>query len=309
MTDKVGEVPGRASRSRAGARGRESAREIRALTSLLADESERVTGMVWENLLRLGPRALPYLDEVREHPDPRMRLRARTIATRIQLEQLDRRFRRLAAGGDAEFDLERALCLVAQIEYPEVDAEAVALQLEEMADALRPQIRADAPARERVERLIEFLFHELGFRGNRRNYYDPDNSFLHRVLERRQGVPISLSAVMILVGRRLGLPLYGVGLPKHFLVKYQDAHTEIFVDPFNGGRILSRPECREILTSEGYYVRESFVTEYLAIASPRDIVIRLLRSLILIYSKLGDRARVRRLIRYVEALRSPRRAR
>jgi regulator of sirC expression with transglutaminase-like and TPR domain len=238
-----------------------------------------------------------------------MRLRARTIATRIQLEQLDRRFRRLAAGGDAEFDLERALCLVAQIEYPEVDAEAVALQLEEMADALRPQIRADAPARERVERLIEFLFHELGFRGNRRNYYDPDNSFLHRVLERRQGVPISLSAVMILVGRRLGLPLYGVGLPKHFLVKYQDAHTEIFVDPFNGGRILSRPECREILTSEGYYVRESFVTEYLAIASPRDIVIRLLRSLILIYSKLGDRARVRRLIRYVEALRSPRRAR
>jgi regulator of sirC expression with transglutaminase-like and TPR domain len=192
---------------------------------------------------------------------------------------------------------------VARIEYPNIDPAEVARELEEMADALRPQIRSDAPARQKVERLIEYLFHELGFRGNRKNYYDADNSFIHRVLVTRRGISVSLAAVMILVGRRLGLPLYGVGLPKHFLVKYQDSHTEIFVDPFNGGRILSRPECREILTSEGYYVRESFVTEYLAIASARDIVIRMLRSLILIYSKQEDRTRVRRLIRYVDLLR------
>ena len=309
MADRVGEVPGSASRSTTGVRGRPNAREIRALISLLGDESQRVVGMVWENLLRLGPRAMPYLAEVHEHPDPRLRFRARTIASRIQTEQLDRRFRQLAATGDADFDLEHALCLVAQIEYPKVDESAVAQELEELADALRPQLAADAPARAKVGRLIEFLFHELGFRGNRKNYYDPDNSCLHRMLELRRGSPVALSALMILVGRRLGLPLYGVGLPKHFLVKYQDANTEIFVDPFNGGRILSRLECREILTSEGYYVRESFVTEYLAIASARDIVIRMLRSLILIYSKLNDRTRVRRLIRYVDLLRARRRAR
>jgi regulator of sirC expression with transglutaminase-like and TPR domain len=309
MADRVGEVPGSASRSTTWVRGRPNAREIRALISLLGDESQRVVGMVWENLLRLGPRSLPYLVEVHEHADPRLRFRARTIIARIQAEQLERRFRQLAASGEADFDLEYALGLVAQIEYPNFDASAVAQELEELADALRPQLPSDAPARAKVERLIEFLFHELGFRGNRKTYYDPDNSCMHRVLELRRGSPVSLSALMILVGRRLGLPLYGVGLPKHFLVKYQDANTEIFIDPFNGGRILSRLECREILTSEGYYVRESFVTEYLAIASARDIVIRTLRSLILIYSKLDDRTRVRRLIRYVDLLRLRRRAR
>ncbi len=302
MADRVGEVPGSASRRRAGMRGRYSAREIRALTSLLADENEKIVAMIWENLVRLGARALPYLAEVREHPDPRMRLRARHVAMRIQGEVLERRFRRLAASSDETFDLERALCLIAQIEDPDLDPAEVAAELDALTDDLRPQLSTQATARQKVERLNQYLFRELGFRGNRKNYYDPDNSFIDRVLARRVGIPISLAAVMLLVGRRLGLPLYGVGLPKNFLVKYQDGSTEVFIDPFNGGRILSRHECAEILTSEGYLVRESFVAEYLAIASPRDIAIRMLRNLILIYSKLGEKTRYRRLIRYVDIL-------
>lgn len=303
MADRVEKVPGRAGREKRVMRVRHSEKEIRALISLLADDDEKIVGMVWENLLRLREVALPYLYEVIEHADARMRLRARHVASRIHAEVLEQRFRDLAARDDASFDLEEALCVVARIEYPDLDQAEISLQLEEMADALRPRIPTVALPREKVDLLNRYLFQELGFRGNRKDYYDPDNTYINKVLERRIGIPISLSAVTILLGRRLGLPLYGVGLPKHFLVKYRDASTEIFIDPFSGGRVLSRTECTEILTSEGYFVRESFVAEYLAVSAPRDMIIRMLRSLVLLYSKKKNRPRSKCLTQYVDILR------
>jgi len=309
MTDRVGQVRGRESASSVERRGRDSAREIRALISLLADDDSRIIAMVWENLLRLGAVALPYLTEAGEDSDPRLRIRARHIRQRIHLEQMERRFRRLASRRGGGFDLEMGLSLVARIEYPDLDRRLIATQLDELADGVRPQLPIEASPQERIRILSRYLFDDVGFQGNRENYYDPDNSFINKVLERRRGIPISLAAITILVGRRVGLPLYAVGFPKHFLVKYQDAATEIFFDPFHGGRILSPGECTQILASEGYYVRERFIAEYLAIASPRELIIRMLRNLILIYSKVRDKRKVRRLIRYVEVLRNRPRAR
>jgi regulator of sirC expression with transglutaminase-like and TPR domain len=306
MPDRVGQVRGREGRSGPGVKAKDSAREIRALTSLLTDDDERIVGMVWDNLVRLGSRALPYLAEAREDPDPRLRIRARYVTQRIQTDQLERQFRQLAQRRAGGFDLEAALCLVARIEYPDLDSDGVAADLEELADGLRPQLLPEQAAREKVARLCRYLFEEVGFEGDRENYYDPDNCYMNQVVRRRRGIPLSLAAVTILVGRRLGLPLYGVGLPKNFLVKYQDGATEIFFDPYNGGRLLTREQCTQLLTSEGYYVRPSFVSDYLSIASPRDMVIRLLRHLILTYSRTRDRRRVRRLMRYVDILRTPR---
>jgi len=304
MTDRVGQVRGREGRSETShAREKDSPREIRALTSLLTDDDERIAGMVWDNLVRLGSRALPFLAEAREDPDPRLRIRARYVTQRIQTDQLERQFRHLAQRRGGSFDLEAALCLVARIEYPDLDAPALALELDELAEGLRPQLHEGEEAREKVALLCRYLFEEVGFEGDRDNYYDPDNCYLNQVLARRRGIPLSLAAVTILVGRRLGLPLYGIGLPKNFLVKYQDEKAEVFFDPYNGGRQLSREQCTQLLTSEGYYVRPSFVSDYLSIASPRDMVIRLLRQLILTYSRARDRRRVRRLIRYVDILR------
>lgn len=309
MPDRVEEVPNRMGAGTAVSAVRVSARSLRALASLLGDEDEKIAEMVWDNLLRLGTRALPYLRELTDDPDPRTRLRARHLKMRIETQRLERRFRRLAQRRDAAFDLETALALVAQIEYPDLEPAEVTLQLDELADGLRPQIRAQMTPHQQVEALNRYLFRDLGFRGNRERYHDPDNSFIHLVLERRRGIPLTLAAVMILVGRRVGLPLYGVGMPRNFLVRYKDHQQEIFIDPFNGGRILSREECARILTSEGYYVREAFVGEYLAIASPRDMTIRLLRNLILIYSKQRLGGQVTRLIRYLDILRDrPRRA-
>ncbi|MBP7669246.1 MAG: transglutaminase family protein [Candidatus Eisenbacteria bacterium] len=306
MTDRVGQVRGREGRSDRETGRRDSGREIRALTSLLTDDDERIVGMVWDNLVRLGPRALPYLAEAREAADPRLRIRARYVTQRIQTDQLERQFRQLAVRRSGSFDLEAALCLVAKIEYPDLDCDQIAAELEDLADGLRPQLLPEYSPQEKVARLCRYLFEEVGFEGDRENFYDPDNCYLNQVIARRRGIPLSLAAVTILVGRRLGLPLYGVGLPKNFLVKHQDGVTEIFFDPYNGGRLLTREQCTQILTSEGYYVRPSFVSDYLSIASPRDMVIRLLRHLILTYSRSRDRRRVRRLIRYVDILRMQR---
>jgi len=303
MADRVGQIRGREGRSEPSVRERDSAREIRALTSLLTDDDERIVGMVWDNLVRLGMRALPYLAEAREDADPRLRIRARYVTQRIQTDQLERQFRHLALRRGGSFDLEAALCLVARIEYPDLDAGAITGELDDLAEGLRPQLSEAGDPRERVALLCRYLFEEVGFEGDRDHYYDPDNCYLNQVLARRRGVPLSLAAITILVGRRLGLPLYGIGLPKNFLVKYQDEAVEIFFDPYNGGRELSREQCTHLLTSEGLGVSSSFVSNYLSIASPRDMVIRLLRQLILIYSRARDRRRVRRLIRYVDILR------
>jgi regulator of sirC expression with transglutaminase-like and TPR domain len=278
--------------------------EVRALISLLSDGDERIVSMVWENLLKLGETSLPYLQEASEHEDPRLRLRARHVAAEIRAELLEVRFNSLASCGDRAFDLEEALCTVAMIEYPLLETKTVSAQLDELATEIAAQIPDTLPVRKRIELLNQILFREMGFKGNTRDYYEPDNSFIHKVIDRRHGIPISLSALLILLGRRLDLPLHGVGLPKHFVVKYEDDQDELFIDPFNGGRIFNRKECMQMLTSDGYYFRESFAVEYLTVSSSRDMVIRMLRNLVLIYSKLKDKSRVKRLSRYVEILRT-----
>lgn len=278
--------------------------EIRALISLLADEDRKIVTMVWENLLRLDRIALPHLEEVFEHADPRLRMRARHVAAQIRAATLELQFQDLAALDEASFDLEQALCVVARIEYPELELHQITDQLDELAEILKPQMPRVAPAREKIDLLNQFLFREIGFKGNTKDFYDPDNSFMNKVLERRLGIPMTLAALMIFVGRRVGITLHGVGLPNHYVVKFEDAATELYVDPFNGGRIYSRKECMQMLTSEGYYFRASFASEYLAVNAPRDIVIRMLRNLLLIYSKLNDKRRVRRLSHYVEILRT-----
>ncbi len=305
MGDRLGEISGRKGSKELRPATEWPDSQIEALVSLLADDDERILSMVRENLARVGERALPALRKISEDPDPRLRLRARQVARQIEVASLRRAFWELGSRPDGAFDLEDAAVLVARIEYPDLDADEIDLQLEELADGLRPLIpRSEVSGREKVEILSEYLFDELGFTGNTRDYYDPDNTYINKVIERRLGIPVSLSVVTILVGRRVGMPLYGVGLPKHFLVKYQDAREEVFFDPFNGGQILTRKDCTQLLSNEGYFVREGFVSEYLAISSARDITIRMLRNLLLIYSRLRSRTRVRHLTEYVELLRT-----
>ena len=148
--------------------------------------------------------------------------------------------------------------------------------------------------------LSEYLFDELKFAGNHTNYHDPRNSFLNDVIERRRGIPITLSLLYIEVGKRLGVPLVGIGMPGHFIVRHRD-ELDVFVDPFHGGILLSKDECAERLkqVTQGALAWDS---EYLAPVSSRAFIARMLRNLKVVYLQRRNYERVRDTIDRVIAL-------
>jgi regulator of sirC expression with transglutaminase-like and TPR domain len=144
----------------------------------------------------------------------------------------------------------------------------------------------------------EYLFGELRFAGNGENYYDPENSYLNRVIDRRTGNPINLCIVYLLVARRLRLPVAGIGLPGHFICRYQSTSAELYVDPFNRGRFLSKADCVQYLTHGNYSLRD----EYLAPVTPRKLLLRVCGNLHQIYLQLEQAQEATRLQRYLIAL-------
>lgn len=129
---------------------------------------------------------------------------------------------------------ERLALAIAGIAYPAIDIEAERVQLDQIAGVVRRALEQIPPGFERAERFLDVLYHDLGFTGNRQQYYDPDNSMLNVVLRRRIGLPIMLSLIYLAVGRRLGLDVEGIGFPSHFMVRYQDELGQWLIDPFHG---------------------------------------------------------------------------
>ena len=128
-----------------------------------------------------------------------------------------------------------------------------------------------------------------------------ENSYLNKVLERKTGIPISLCTVYLLIGKRLDLPVYGVGMPGHFLVKYEAGRYQIFVDSFNGGALLTQRDCARFLDQAGY----GFDERFLETTPTRSILIRMIKNLVAIYNKMGDVPRAARLTRFIEILGLP----
>jgi regulator of sirC expression with transglutaminase-like and TPR domain len=147
---------------------------------------------------------------------------------------------------DAEINLARAALVIARSEYPRLDVDAYLDRLDALARGVGASARA-ADALPRLHRLREYLFGEQGFAGNCEDYFDPRNSFLNDVLDRRLGIPITLSLVLIEVGRRLDLPMEGVGLPGHFVTGMRLGDCQILLDPFNGGAIVTAEACRALV--------------------------------------------------------------
>jgi len=208
---------------------------------------------------------------------------------------------RLFQQPEEAIDLGRAALLVARSEYRTLDVDAEAARLEELATQAAPGVPGRLDPLQRLEALRFFLAEVCGFQGNQQDYYDPRNSFLNDVLDRRLGIPITLAVVYLEVGRRVGLPLYGVGLPGHFLVKYQEGGSAIYLDPFYGGRRLGTGDCRGIVErlSEG---RMEFREGFLAAVDKRYIVLRMVQNLLGIYRMRQEREKQLRLAEMALAL-------
>ncbi len=190
------------------------------------------------------------------------------------------RFGRLVSGAEP-IDMASAALLVAAAEYPGLDPTLQLGNLDALAAGAARFIGDDRDPLFCANTLSQYLFDEIGLRGNRDDYYDPENSYLNRVLERRLGIPISLSLVYVEAGKRLGIPLEGIGMPGHFLVRHTGV-SDLFIDPFHGGILLSPAECAARLEEVTGYTGP-WQPDFLAPISDRDFLARMLRNLKGIY--------------------------
>jgi len=177
--------------------------------------------------------------------------------------------------------LDCAALHLARDAYPHVPITAYLSRLDQLADEVA-QTRPGLSAVLRYRAMREVLVERHGLRGNYDDYYDPDNSYLNRVLDRRLGIPISLSIVWLAVAQRLKWPVYGVGLPGHFLVRFDDEERFVLADPFGEGRSLTIEDCRRILDHH-FEGRLRFSPSYLLPVDARAVLARMLNNLRDIY--------------------------
>src|SRR5256884_3082629 len=196
-------------------------------------------------------------------------------------------FTRLLQTPEPELDLAEAALLIAAEEYPDLRPAVYLNQIARLSGELKQRIRAEVEPDRVVEVLNAYLFEELHFKGNREEYYDPRNSFLNEVIDRRVGIPITLAVLYVAIGERAGLPVRGVGMPGHFLVKYAPGTSgEIFIDAFNG-RTLTREECAKML-NEMYGGEVKMRPALLEPSTKRQILSRILNNLKSLYLSRGD---------------------
>lgn len=186
-----------------------------------------------------------------------------------------------------QIDLGRAALAIARQEYPDLKIDDYLSQLDGLGQVVELRIGDERNPYRIIAALNTVLFKELGFQGNRSEYYDPKNSFLNDVITRKKGIPISLSVVYMEVARRVGLSLEGIGFPGHFLVKYDDGDVEILIDVFDGGEIRAREDLDRML-QQLYRGQVSYQPGFVAALGKRDILRRMLNNLKWIYLERGE---------------------
>jgi regulator of sirC expression with transglutaminase-like and TPR domain len=212
------------------------------------------------------------------------------MMVRRQRELIRSVFQDAVCRDDDSIDLARAALLIAAEEYPSLDPDVYLEKLDRFSDLARPGAESAIDAYAAVLAINAALFDELGFRGNRDNYFDPRNSFLNEVIDRRTGIPITLTVVYMEVARRVGVKVSGVGLPAHFIAKHSRGDTEILIDPFNAGRILNSGECAAMV-AELTAGRVRLAPAHLAGVTKKQILVRMLSNLLGVYSRGGDYSR------------------
>jgi len=269
-----------------------------ALLSLLTDEDPVVYQAVRLKILSFGPGAAGWLRPHALSREPALRRRALEIVQVLDRQEADNAFLAFCLKQGEQFDLEEGAWLLALTQYPDINAEGHRALMDSFAGDLRERLDLGAQPKSILTTINHYLFEELGFNGNNVDYYDPENSYLNRVIDRRTGNPISLCLLYMLVARRLQLPVAGIGLPGHFICRFQSSAVEMFIDVFNRGKILTKADCVQYLVHANFRVRD----DYLAPVSPRRLLLRVCANLHQIYIHLNLPAEATRLQRYLVAL-------
>jgi regulator of sirC expression with transglutaminase-like and TPR domain len=270
----------------------------KALVNLLADEDPAIFQTVRDKILSFGGEASEWLRPHRLSDDPLLRRRAREIVRHFDRQEADTWFLAFCLKHGEEFDLEEGIWLLALTQYPDINVEAYRALLDYFAGELRERIDFNETHKEILTTVNNYIFDELGFSGDSESYYDPQNSYLNRVIDRRKGNPINLSLLYLLLARRLQLPMAGIGLPGHFICRYQSTSDEIYVDAFHHGKFLTKADCIQYLVSGSHGLQD----EFLAPVSTRRMLMRICSNLHQIYTQMELTEETTRLQRYLVAL-------
>lgn len=200
------------------------------------------------------------------------------------------RFEDMISREDERINLAEAALLIAAEEYAGLDVAAYLEELDRLGDLARESAIDARDEEDMITAINSTLFEDLGFYGNRENYYDPRNSFLNEVLDRRTGIPITLTIVYMEVARRIGFSVQGVGLPGHFIAKHVSEAGEMFIDPFNEGRLMGEAGCAALVEEMGGGRFELHSSHLLAVTN-KQILTRMLSNLLGIYAGSNDHPR------------------
>ena len=276
-----------------------SSTNVEALLHLLSDHDLRVARQIHRHLVDVGREAMPVLRQaLKDCDDPSLATRIHAVIADVAQADVEQHWGTLLAPSEQEIDLETGAFLIARAGDPHVETAPYRERLDHMAAELKP-LSSGTP-RQVVRNVNDYLFHTLRFRGNTRRYDDPNNSFLHRVLDDRVGIPISLSVLYLLLGYRLQVPVAGVGLPGHFLVGLR---TEpVFIDCFHQGALLTEKDCARLLRDYGV----EFDRRYLEPCSHAHVLARMLRNLIAVYETRQEATWSRRFRRMLSTLENSR---
>jgi regulator of sirC expression with transglutaminase-like and TPR domain len=276
-------------------------KEIRAMIALLDDTDEEILTTITGNLLKQGQDAVPELEKAWESTmDEKLQSRLENLIQEIQFNLVKEHLTRWISTG-SEYVLEGACC-IARSQFPELSLAKVNDQIEAIRKDVWIELNSNLTALEKVKILNYILFDLHKFTRNNTDFYSPQNSYINQVIEMRKGNPISLSIVYLSVAYKLGLPIYGVNLPKNFILAYRDelTHTSssdgsedilFYINPYNKGAVLGRREIEYFITQQQITPQPSFFS----CCSNRDIIIRLINNLIMSYEKLGYMQKIIRL--------------
>ena len=266
-------------------------RELRILLTFLVDSNEQTVELARQQLrsaVENQPALRAAIDAV---PEQQLRHEAQLVVEQVELDRVRLAFRRVVrAPGDA--DLEAGLALLARFVYPDLPPDAIRVPLDTMAEEIDRRISKELALPTRpINGMRRYLFEEEGFHGDKRTPSDPRNHLLNDVLARRTGSPLLLSAVYLLLAKRLNLLVHGIGLPGHFIVGHRVPRGVVFIDPHQNGRVLRKKDCEVLVRRLGYTFRE----EHLDPVSNRDILARALAQMINVYSEQGATAKAKAL--------------
>lgn len=272
--------------------------EIQALLTLLEDPDEEVFTAVSESLMQHGEGVIPELESAWENTlNESIQAKLESIIQDIQYTSVKNQLEKwLRTGAD---DVLEGSFYVAKLQYPDLQYESVLNAIEEIKNDVWLEINNNLTALEKVRILNHIIFEEHKFHPNTSNFYSPQNSYINIVLESKKGNPISLSVIYMVVAQRLGVPIYGVNLPKNFLMAYVDDWFDtynsdnvlFYINAFNKGAVLGKREIDYFVKQQNLIADESFYQP----CENTEIIKRLLLNLILSYQKIGVKDKITQL--------------